>query len=89
MGPPIGASVDSMATTISPKGQISIPASLRKRDGIKPGERFEVTRIGPGEYRVKRKSKPKKGLFELLMACPSKGWFVPADRSETTDDIGK
>lgn len=75
-------------TTVSSKGQLVLPAEIRKRDGIKPGQKFDVERIDRGEYRLKRKAlRPNEGLVELLMACPVKGWFEPADRSETTDDI--
>jgi AbrB family looped-hinge helix DNA binding protein len=31
-----------MITTISSKGQVVLPAELRKRDNIKAGEEFEV-----------------------------------------------
>jgi len=77
-----------MTTTISSKGQVVLPAELRRRDGIKPGQKFEIERIDRGEYRLKRKSRRRnEGLVRLLLACPVKGWFRPLDRSETTDDI--
>ncbi len=76
-----------MKTTISTKGQIILPAEFRQRDGIQPGQEFEVERIDRGEYRLKRKQRRNEGLVELLLACPVKGWFKPMDRSETTDDI--
>ncbi len=77
-----------MNTSISSKGQIVLPASIRKQDGIEPGQKFEIERIARGEYRLKRKSRPRnEGLIELLLACPVKDWFEPMDRSETTDDI--
>lgn len=78
-----------MKTTVSTKGQIVIPAELREQDAIEPGQIFEVERLDRGEYHLKRvKPEPNEGLLELLLACPVKGWFEPADRSETTDDIG-
>ena len=76
-----------MKTTVSTKGQIILPAELRQRDGIEPGQEFEVERIDCGEYRLKRKARRNEGLVKLLLACPVKGWFKPMDRSETTDDI--
>lgn len=76
-----------MKTTISTKGQIILPAEFRQRDGIQPGQEFEVERIDRGEYRLKRKQRRNEGLVELLLACPVKGWCKPMDRSETTDDI--
>jgi AbrB family looped-hinge helix DNA binding protein len=75
-------------TTVSTKGQIILPAEFRQRDGIEPGQEFEVERMDRGEYRLKRKARRRnEGLVELLLACPVKGWFKPMDRSETTDDI--
>lgn len=77
-----------MITTISSKGQVVLPAELRKRDNIKPGEEFEVERVERGEYLLRRKSAPRnEGLVSLLLACPTKGWFKPLDRTESTDDI--
>jgi AbrB family looped-hinge helix DNA binding protein len=43
-----------MKTTISSKGQVVLPAELRQRDGIKPGQEFEVERIDQGQYLLKR-----------------------------------
>lgn len=76
-----------MTTTISSKGQIILPAELRRRDGIKPGQKFEVERVDRGEYRLIRKARRNEGLVKLLLACPVKGWFQPLDRTETTEDI--
>ena len=79
-----------MNTSISSKGQIVLPAKLRKQDAIEPGQQFEIERIGRGEYRLKRKTKrTNEGLVDLLLACPVKDWFVPMDRSESTDDVWK
>ncbi len=78
-----------MMTTISSKGQLVLPAELRQRDNIKPGEEFEVERIDRGEYLLRRKTAPRnEGLVSLLLACPAKGWFQPLVRAESTDDIG-
>lgn len=77
-----------MTTTVSTKGQIVLPAEMRQRDGIKPGQEFEIERIDAGEYLLKRKTQqPNEGLVKLLLACPVKDWFQPADRTETTDDL--
>ena len=35
-----------MKTRVSSKGQIVLPAELRQRDGISPGQEFEVERYG-------------------------------------------
>ena len=77
-----------MKTTVSTKGQVVLPAEFRQRDDIRPGQEFEVERIDRGEYRLKRKERPRnEGLVTLLLACPVKGWFEPMDRGDTTDDI--
>jgi AbrB family looped-hinge helix DNA binding protein len=77
-----------MRTTVSTKGQIILPAEIRREDGIEPGQEFEIERIDRGEYRLKRKERRRnEGLVELLLACPVKGWFQPMNRTETTDDI--
>jgi AbrB family looped-hinge helix DNA binding protein len=77
-----------MKTTVSTKGQIVLPAELRRRDGVEPGQEFEVERLGRGEYRLKR-TEPRRnaGLVNLLLACPVKGWFRPLSRDESTDDV--
>jgi AbrB family looped-hinge helix DNA binding protein len=77
-----------MHTTVSSKGQIVLPAELRKQDDIKTGQQFEIERIERGDYRLRRKARSRnEGLVELLLACPVKGWFRPIDRTETTSDI--
>ena len=75
-----------MITTISSKGQLVLPADIRRRDGIKPGQKFEIERIDRGEYRLKRRARRNEGLVKLLLACPVKGWFEPLGRSEPTVD---
>lgn len=78
-----------MKTTVSTKGQIILPAELRQRDGIEAGQEFEVRRLDRGDYRLKRKARRRnEGLVDLLLSCPVKGWFKPAARTETTDDVG-
>ena len=77
-----------MKTIISSKGQIVLPAAIRQQDGIEPGQEFEVERIDQGEYLLRRtKRRRNEGLVQLLLSCPVKGWFQPADRPETTDEI--
>lgn len=77
-----------MKTTISSKGQIVLPAEIRQQDGIQPGQEFDVERIDRGEYLLTRRTRRRnEGLVQLLLACPAKGWFKPAKRKETTDDI--
>ena len=76
-----------MKTTISSKGQIVLPAGIRQRDGIKPGQEFEIERIERGEYRLsRRRAAPNEGLIDCLLSCPEKGYFVPIE-SESTDTL--
>jgi AbrB family looped-hinge helix DNA binding protein len=76
-----------MTTTVSTKGQIILPAKIRKQDGILPGQEFEVERIDRGVYRlVRRQPRPNEGLVDWLLECPEKGFFVPIE-SESTDTL--
>jgi AbrB family looped-hinge helix DNA binding protein len=76
-----------MKTTVSSKGQIVLPADIRRRDGIEPGQEFELERLDRGEYRLMRlESRANEGLVDWLLACPEKGFFVPV-QSETTDTL--
>lgn len=74
-----------MKVTVSTKGQIALPAEIRRQDDIKPGQEFELERVDRGKYRLIRLSPPRnQGLLEWLLACPEKGFFVPIE-SEPTD----
>ena len=76
-----------MKTTVSTKGQLILPAEIRQRDGIEPGQEFEVERINRGEYRLlRRQPPPNQGLVDWLLACPEKSYFVPIE-SESTDTL--
>lgn len=74
----------SVKTSISSKGQIVLPAEIRRQDDIEPGQEFEIERIDRGEYRLVRLSPPKnEGLLDWLLACPEKGFFVPIESEST------
>ncbi len=73
-----------MRTTVSSKGQIVLPAGLRERDGIEPGQEFEIERLDRGEYRLVRRTPTSTGTVEWLLSCPGRGFFVPV-RSESTE----
>ena len=76
-----------MKTTVSTKGQLILPAEIRQRDNVLPGQEFEVERIDRGEYRLlRRQPPPNEGLVDWLLACPGKGYFVPIE-SESTDTL--
>ena len=76
-----------MKTTVSSKGQIVLPAEIRRQDRIEAGQEFEVERLDCGEYRLKRRSPPpNEGVVDWLLACPEKEFFVPIE-SESTDTL--
>ena len=76
-----------MKTRVSSKGQIVLPAEMRKKDRIKAGQQFEIERLGNGEYRLVRLPEANgEGVVDWLLACPVKGYFVPID-SESTDKL--
>jgi AbrB family looped-hinge helix DNA binding protein len=76
-----------MKATLSSKGQIILPAEIRRLDGIEAGEEFEWERIDRGDYRlVRRASIPNQGVVDWLLACPEKGFFVPIE-SDSTDTL--
>ena len=76
-----------MKTTISSKGQLILPAEIRKMDRVEAGQEFDVERIDRGEYRlVRRAPPPNDGLVDWLLACPDKDWFVPIE-SDSTDTL--
>jgi AbrB family looped-hinge helix DNA binding protein len=72
---------------VSSKGQIVLPAEIRRQDCIEAGQEFEVERLDRGEYRLKRRSPPpNEGVVDWLLACPEKGFFV-ATEYESTDTL--
>ena len=74
----------SMKSRISAKGQIVLPAEIRRQDGIEPGQTFEIERVAQGEYRLVRVEPPKnRGLVDALLACPEKDWFQPIPSEST------
>jgi bifunctional DNA-binding transcriptional regulator/antitoxin component of YhaV-PrlF toxin-antitoxin module len=72
---------------VSSKGQIVLPAEVRRQDKVEAGQEFEIERLGR-EYRlVRRSARPNEGLVDwLLLTCPEKGFFVPVE-SESTDSL--
>lgn len=64
-----------------------LPAELRQRDRIKPGQEFEVERLDRGDYRlVRRPPQFNQGLVDWLLSCPEKDFFVSIE-SESTDAL--
>jgi AbrB family looped-hinge helix DNA binding protein len=76
-----------MRTTVSHRGRITLPAELRRRDDIEPGQDFEVERLDRGKYLLTRIGKKRnEGLIKLLLSCPVKDWFQPL---ESRTDVNK
>jgi AbrB family looped-hinge helix DNA binding protein len=75
-----------MRTTVSSRGQIVLPAEIRRKDRIRAGQEFEVERLERGKYRLVLRDQRNEGLVDWLLACPVKGFFVAVE-SESTDTI--
>lgn len=76
-----------MTTTLSSKGQIVLPASIRRQDRVLPGQEFAIERLEEGEYLLRRiESGENTGLVNWLLDCPAKGWFREIE-SESTDTL--
>jgi AbrB family looped-hinge helix DNA binding protein len=75
-----------MKPSVSTKGQVVLPAELRERDAIEPGQEFTIERIDRGEYRLVRIEPRNDGLVDWLLACPDKGYFAVIE-SESTDTL--
>ena len=76
-----------MTTRLSANGLLEIPEEFRKADGLKPGQRCGVERVGRGDYRVRTTEAGEPAAdnwVEWLLACPEKGWLGEPDRSEMT-----
>jgi AbrB family looped-hinge helix DNA binding protein len=76
-----------MKTSVSSKGQIVLPAEIRRQDGVEAGDQFEIERLDRGEYLLKRTARRNEGLVRLLLECPVKDWFQPLERTETIHDL--
>lgn len=75
-----------MKTTISSRGQIVLPAELRRLDRVETGQEFDVERVGHGEYRLIRRTSANEGVVDWLLTCPQKGYFTAVE-SESTDTL--
>ncbi len=76
-----------MKTVLSSKGHIILPADIRRQDGLRPGQRFEIERVEAGRYLLtKLPGRTNEGLIDWLLACPEKDWFEPI-LSELTDSL--
>ena len=75
----------TMKTQLTSKGQIILPAELREKDQLLPGQVFEIQRLGCGEYLLKKTASPgQPDLLKCLQSCPSQDWFVPIHGESTS-----
>jgi AbrB family looped-hinge helix DNA binding protein len=76
-----------MKPKMSSRGQITLPAALRKQDAIRAGDQFEIERVKAGHYLLKvLPARNASGVVAWLLACPEKGWFTPMP-SECADQL--
>jgi AbrB family looped-hinge helix DNA binding protein len=76
-----------MRTRVSSKGQIVLPAEVRRLDNVEAGQEFEIERLHRGAYRLDRRSSvPNAGVVDWLLACPERGFFVSVE-SESTESL--
>jgi len=68
-----------MLSTVTDKGQVTLPKALRDRLGIRPGSKVEFTLQGDDSLRVRVLSRGASGLFALL--------HVPGEAARSLDDI--
>ena len=71
-----------MATTVTVKGQVTLPKSVRDAAGIKPGDRVEVRATANGSVVIEKTaamSEYRQRLYELARRRPIRG--------ATTDEI--
>jgi AbrB family looped-hinge helix DNA binding protein len=63
-----------MATTVTQKGQVTIPKPIRDHLGIKPGSKVEFRRAADGSVVIARAGdKPAEGRFDALVGILGPG----------------
>jgi len=68
------------------KGQIVIPASIRKKYAIKPGNRIQMVEYGHLIYIIPHADDPVNGAQGCLPAQPSLSEELLADRKRERND---
>ncbi len=69
-----------MTTVLSQKGQIVLPAAVRERLRLEPGDDFEIVVEDDDTISLRRISRPANfGLVDHLLQCP--GELVIPERS--------
>jgi hypothetical protein len=77
-----------VTTTLNAEGLLEFPEEIRRIDeSLKPGQRFEIERVGPGDFRMRvvtGEAGAGKSWLDWLRECPEKNWMKEPDRSEMT-----
>lgn len=68
------------AATITSKGQITLPAAVRKRLQVGTGDRVEFVEVAPGRYEVVAVTRSVEQL---------KGMFGPAARKVSVEQMNR
>lgn len=63
-------------TTVTTKGQVTIPESIRRRLGVKIGDKVYFDKVFPDEKQVLIKLVPKNAVGRLFGSLGSKGKYV-------------
>ena len=72
-----------MTTVLSQKGQLVLPASVRERLELRPGDDFEIFIEDDDTILLKRVSRPpNSGLVDLLLSAPGE-LDIPARSRDT------
>ena len=73
-----------MTTVLSERGQLVLPAAIRKRLALKTGADFEVGIENDDTITLRRISKPPNfGLVKLLLSCPFPFELPPREKDDT------
>lgn len=77
---------DELISTLTERGQVSFPASLRRKASLRPGQRISWTQISPTEFRVNvlQEKTEIPGPFGMLGYAKNK--YRPGD-TRTSDEI--
>jgi len=76
-----------MTTVLSQKGQLVLPAPVRKQLHLSPGDDFEVFVEDEETITLRRISQPaNRGLINLLLACPV-AFEIPAREKDASKPL--
>jgi AbrB family looped-hinge helix DNA binding protein len=76
-----------MTTVLSKKGQIVLPAEVRKQLGLAAGDDFEILVEDDQTIVLRRITRaPNKGLVDLLLECPHP-FDVPERERDESDAV--